>query len=212
MSRTSNGRLARYVSLLLLLLGVSGKSEAQIFSIEEAIDLWTLDGATFESLQSCPIDAKPSSTALTLTLDLNLCTLTDVAAYTLTKECQDRTVSSVMIRNIEKQDVMTFAIDRHTCALLTPTPSHHATPKKPSLPQEIPRSTLYVLQFYAGQTAPTAGIETCGIALPLRVHHINGTYYLFSDVIEHYSEASKLMNELQTRCPELDMWVRPIQR
>ena len=81
MSKASNGRLARYVSLLLLLLGVSGKSEAQIFSIEEAIDLWTLDGATFESLQSYPIDAKPSSTGLTLTLDLNLCTLTDVAAH-----------------------------------------------------------------------------------------------------------------------------------
>lgn len=29
-------------------LGVSGKSQAQIFSIEEAISLWTLDGTTFE--------------------------------------------------------------------------------------------------------------------------------------------------------------------
>lgn len=75
-------------------------------------------------------------------------------------------VSSVMIRNIEKQDVMTFAIDRHTCALLISTSLLHATPEKPSPIQELQRDTLYVLQFYAGQTAPTAGIETCGTALP----------------------------------------------
>jgi hypothetical protein len=83
---------------------------------------------------------------------------------------------------------MAFAIDRHTCALLTLSPCH------------------------ASQAVPIASIETCGIDFPLRVYHINGTYSLFSEVIEHYSEASKLMNELKTRSPELDMWVRPIQR
>ncbi len=199
--------------VVLLLLCVSVKIQAQSLSIDEAIDLWRLDSATFDSLQSCPMVANPLPKSLILSVNLKFCMLTEVAAYTLIKECQAGTTSSILIRNTEDESkLMLFTINRRTCALLSPVLPQNAASAPASPSREAQQHTFYVLQFYSGQTAPKAGIETCGIALPLHVHHINNTYYLFSEAIERFSDASRIMNELQMRCPELEVWVRPIER
>ncbi|WP_146075861.1 hypothetical protein [Vibrio jasicida] len=104
MSRNKKKRcVLNFNVVVLLLLCVSVKIQAQSLSIDEAIDLWRLDGATFDSLQSCPMVANPLPKSLILSVNLKFCMLTEVAAYTLTKECQAGTTSSILIRNTEDE-------------------------------------------------------------------------------------------------------------
>lgn len=201
--------------LLLSCFGFASGAQAEL-TIQEAVDLWILDGAEFRQMVKCSPQAQLNSGVQQIYYDSSSCVLSELATYALAKECfGDAKAQRVNILDAaDKSKVMSFDINAASCSLLEKKAgkkkSKPAPPPKPSRPSTS-NSKAYVVQLYSGVKPPNKVFAQCATA-PLYEHHIHGSYYLFSDVYFHYSEAKQLMDHLQYECPDLSMWIRPIKR
>lgn len=205
-----------YLFFSLLVSGVSFSVNAQTeLSIQEAVDLWVLDGAEFRQMANCSPQAELSNGLQQIYYDQSSCILSELATYALAKECfGDSKAERVEIIDVSsKANSISFDISPSTCSLLEKKPAQKSrkAPSEKSIRSINTNSKAYVIQLYSGSTSPNKEFAKCA-ELPLFEHHINGAYYLFSDVYSGYSDAKSSMVQLQTQCPELSMWIRPIKR
>ncbi|MGI9947823.1 hypothetical protein [Vibrio hyugaensis] len=185
-------------------------------TIQEAVDLWILEGAEFRQMVKCSPQAQLNNGVQQIYYDSSSCVLSELATYALAKECfGDAKAQHVNILDaVNKSKVMSFDINSASCSLLEKQSSNRkAKPERPPLPSQpaASGSKAYVVQLYSGAKPPNKVFAKCATAT-LYEHNINGAYYLFSDVYFQYSEAKQLMDHLQYECPDLSMWIRPIKR
>ncbi|PQJ58822.1 hypothetical protein BTO01_18360 [Vibrio jasicida] len=211
---SNKGKLFFLWCLLLSCFGFASSAQATL-SIQEAVDLWILDGAEFHQMVKCSPQAQLNNGVQQIYYDSSSCVLSELATYALAKECFGESNANRvdMIDVNTKLNSITFDVTPSTCSLLekksTKAPKKRPTEKK--LRSVNASSKVYVIQLYSGETSPNKEFARCA-KLPLFEHHINGSYYLFSDVYSGYSEAKSSMAYLQTQCPALSMWIRPIKR
>ncbi|WP_440885684.1 hypothetical protein [Vibrio campbellii] len=201
--------------LLLSCFGFASSAQAEL-TIQEAVDLWILDGAEFRQMVQCSPQAQLNNGVQKIYYDSSSCVLSELATYALAKECfGDAKAQRVNILDAaDKSKVMSFDINVASCSLLekksVQKKSKPAPPPKSSQPSTS-NSKAYVVQLYSGAKPPNKVFAQCATT-PLYEHYIHGSYYLFSDVYFHYSEAKQLMEHLHSECPDLSMWIRPIKR
>lgn len=176
-------------------------------TIENAVDLWALNGQNFTSLKTCSMQNELKREQLFVYADSS-CVISDLATYTLLKECVSASSrKQVNILNaVSEKPYLSFDVNPTTCEYLT-SQLDGAQPKLEATYTSAKKH--YVIQFYAGNREPASKLGRCA-DIPLYRHIEDNTFYLMSEAYERYSEAKQLMNSINEKCQNIDLWIRPV--
>lgn len=197
-----------------ILLMFSWATSAQFLTIEDAVSFWKLNGQEFSHIQTCSSLEGKQQGQQRIFFASTSCLLSEFATYVLAKECQAPSpVNQIGILQTENQkELMRFSVSPETCRLVSaPSPF----PRRQEVTQQLvsninlKRKHSYVIQFFSGHAPPKEGVNKC-VGIPLYIHEVNGTYYLFSQLFNRYRQTKQVFNSLKRRCPETSMWIRPI--
>ncbi|MDF5495329.1 hypothetical protein P3715_21550 [Vibrio parahaemolyticus] len=196
-----------------ILLMLSWATSAHSLTIEDAVSFWKLNGQKFSHIQTCSSLEGKRQGQQRIFFASTSCVLSDFATYVLAKECQASSpVNQIGIFQTENQkELMRFSVSPETCQLVnapSPLPHRQEVAQQPSNINPK-RKRAYVIQFFSGQVLPREGVNKC-VGIPLYIHEVNGTYYLFSQLFNQYRQTKEVFNLLKRRCPETSMWIRPV--
>ncbi|AYO07807.2 TPA: hypothetical protein I7272_21415 [Vibrio parahaemolyticus] len=202
-----------------ILLMLSWATSAQSLTIEDAVSFWKLNGQKFSHIQMCSSLEGKRQEQQSIFFVSTSCVLSEFATYVLAKECQASSpVNQIGIFQTENQkELMRFTVSPETCRLVNAPFSLPSRQKVDQQPERTPptnninpkRKRAYVIQFFSGQVPPREGVNKC-VGIPLYIHEVNGTYYLFSQLFNQYRQTKEVFNSLKRRCPETSMWIRPV--
>ncbi|HBC3459969.1 TPA: hypothetical protein N2696_004537 [Vibrio parahaemolyticus] len=201
-----------------ILLMLSWATSAQSLTIEDAVSFWKLNGQKFSHIQTCSSLEGKRQGHQRIFFASTSCVLSDFATYVLAKECQASSpVNQIGIFQTENQkELMRFTVSPETCRLVNAPSSLPRRQKVTQQSEQTPisnfnpkRKRAYVIQFFSGPVAPKEGVNKC-VDIPLYIHEVNGTYYLFSQLFNQYRQTKQVFNSLKRRCPETSMWIRPV--
>ncbi|HCE2682917.1 TPA: hypothetical protein NGU92_004450 [Vibrio parahaemolyticus] len=201
-----------------ILLMLSWAASAQSLTIEDAVSFWKLNGQEFSHIQTCSSLEGKRQGQQRIFFASTSCVLSEFATYVLAKECQASSpVNQIGIFQTKNQkELMRFTVSSETCRLVNaPLPLPHRQDVAQQ-PEQVPVSNIspkrkraYVIQFFSGHVPPKEGVNKC-VGIPLYIHEVNGTYYLFSQLFNQYRQTKQVFNSLKRRCPETPMWIRPV--
>ncbi|NVJ57260.1 MAG: hypothetical protein HWE19_12990 [Vibrionaceae bacterium] len=176
-------------------------------TIQNAVDLWTLNGQNFSSLKACSMQNELKKEQLFVYADSS-CVISDLAAYTLLKECVSTpNIDRVSILDvISEKTYLSFDVSAKTCQYLA---AQLDTAHAKLAATYAKTKKGYVIQFYSGDKEPASILGRCA-EIPLYQHVEDNTFYLMSEAYERYSEAKQLMNSINEKCQNIDTWIRPV--
>lgn len=201
-----------------ILLMFSWVTSAQSLTIEDAVSFWKLNGQKFSHIQTCSSLEGKQQGQQRIFFTSTSCLLSEFATYILAKECQvSSPVNQIGIFQIENQkELMRFTVSPETCRLVNAPSSPPRRQEVTQQPEQVPASNItpkrkraYVIQFFSGSIPPKEGVNKC-VDIPLYIHEVKGTYYLFSQLFTRYRQTKQVFNSLKKQCPETPMWIRPI--
>ncbi|EGQ7678642.1 hypothetical protein I6X99_004565 [Vibrio parahaemolyticus] len=193
-------------------------TSAQSLTIEDAVSFWKLNGQKFSHIQTCSSLEGKQQGQQRIFFTSTSCLLSEFATYILAKECQASSpVNQIRIFQTENQkELMRFTVSPETCRLVNAPSSLPRRQEVAQQPEQVPVSNInpkrkraYVIQFFSGHVPPKEGVNKC-VGIPLYIHEVNGTYYLFSQFFNRYRQTKQVFNSLKRRCPETSMWIRPV--
>ncbi len=116
---SNKGKLFFLWCLLLSCFGFASSAQATL-SIQEAVDLWILDGAEFHQMVKCSPQAQLNNGVQQIYYDSSSCVLSELATYALAKECFGESNANRvdMIDVNTKLNSITFDVTPSTCSLL----------------------------------------------------------------------------------------------
>ena len=199
--KTNTMTSAVYSALVCLTLPFAVSANS---AIQNAVGLWALNGQSFNSLKTCSMQNELKEEQLFVYADSS-CVISELATYTLLKECVNTpNIKRVNILDmLSEKPYLSFDINPEACEYLT-------TQLNGVLEATYTRAKKhYAIQFYAGNKAPASKLGRCA-KIPLYQHIENNTFYLMSDAYERYSEAKQLMNSINEKCQNIDLWIRPV--
>ena len=97
--------------LLLSCFGFASGAQAEL-TIQEAVDLWILDGAEFRQMVKCSPQAQLNNGVQQIYYDSSSCVLSELATYALAKECfgDAKALRVNILDAADKSKVMSFDI------------------------------------------------------------------------------------------------------
>ncbi|OHY89149.1 hypothetical protein BI375_09975 [Vibrio rotiferianus] len=186
-------------------------------ALERAINEWNKSEPHQTIAPHCTLAVKQTGSSLNV-VTREKCRIDQLAVYILANECElKREVKRVSILNGTNEPLL-FPINEDSCSLLTQdsdkpkvNESNISTQRKikTSIANESAMVTVNIVQFYAGKTKPNIEEFNCA-GIPLDVHHIQGVYYVFSEVFLSLNEAKNIVQLSKKRCPRMKPWVKPI--
>lgn len=192
-----------------LLCMCSYSAAAQTLKIEEAVAFWKLDGAKFDNIKRCAASFSQEGDHEIVYFSPRDCIVSELATHTLIKECSSGNKKNiVMLDTTNKKLAMSFEINDSNCALVMGK-QPRMKPSEASATQNTDKKKTYVIQFYSGENQPQKDIGRC-VQIPLKEHYLNNSYYVFSESNESYRSIKTLLNKIKSKCPETEMWIRPV--
>ncbi len=176
-------------------------------NLQSEVSLWALNGKKFNSLKTCSLQRDFKNKLLFVYAESS-CVISELATYTLLKECINTSKIervSILDKN-SKKTYLSFDINPETCKYLT-TQLDAAQSKQEAIYARTKKH--YVIQFYAGNKKPAPNFGRCA-DIPLYQHIEDNMFYLMSETYERYSEVKQLMDSINEKCKNIDLWIRPI--
>lgn len=193
-----------YSSVICVILSFAANAGS---TIQNAVELWAQNGQNFSNLNSCSMYNEIEKKHLFIYASTT-CLNSELATYSLLKGCANSSnINQISILDVNtEKHYLIFEISPETCEYLTTQLNRVQS----SLGVTYANTNKhYVIQFYAGYKAPTSRVGRCA-DIPLYQHIENNMFYLMSKAYARYSEAKKLMDSINEKCPDIDLWVRPI--